>query len=309
MTQQLGFPCRRYGFTLVELLVSISIVGVLFALLLPAVQKSRATARSVSCKNNLHQIGVATHSFHDHHGMIPWRRAPFELLPEIGYETLHASLTSFPYTGTEVLRSPEVYLCPEDSPPDSVPVYVSYFLNDGSAIFPRNGTLGHDRPIKWRDVSDGLSNTSLFSERLLHPALGRPLSSPMTIAEARTMPMRVNWRTSIPFAPGQEADFALHTMLDATRASAVLGSGVGADTLEGGGRYDHIAPPNNWAFQNGPNSSTGGGTGLKPASSRHSGGIHTLLCDGSVRFVSSSIDATVWRAAGSRDGSDTPGEL
>jgi len=90
MLENRASPSRR-GFTLVELLVVIAIVGVLIALLLPAVQAARESARLVQCKSNLRQIGLATLNFHDAHNSFPPARLRYRMYLEDDCETTQPS--------------------------------------------------------------------------------------------------------------------------------------------------------------------------------------------------------------------------
>lgn len=180
---------------------------------------------------------------------------------------------------------------------------MSYFVNKGSKMFPWNGMVDLDlRPTTFRDVTDGLSTTALMAEGLVRYLLKH--NPDVTPDEARRDPLRYTWATVLEFRPGQELDFSRYTLDQENRSVSPLGMGFGEDRLGMAERpYSHLMPPNNWAFDAGQTEmgSTWGGT---PAVSLHDGGAHVLMCDGSVRFVSSSIDMIVWWAVGSRNSGD-----
>jgi prepilin-type processing-associated H-X9-DG protein len=284
--------------TFLEVLVSVGIIGILMSLLLPAVQRARASARAVACKNNLHQLGLAAQNFHSTHGELPYPyRTLQDLLPLVDDAQRVGGLPA---------HSPEVYICPSDPLADAEPSErrFSYFVNNGSKMSPRNGLVPYlsPGPISFREVTDGLSTTALMAEGLVC-RLHRE-NPDITADEARRDPFRYAWATVPEFIPGQELEFARYTLDPENRASAPLGSGFNHDRLGMGEKpYTHMMPPNNWAFDS-DQTINGAMRGGMPAASLHDGGAHVLLCDGSVRFVSSSIDMLVWWAVGSRNEGD-----
>lgn len=182
---------RRIGFTLVELLVVIAIIGALVALLLPAVQAARESARRATCKNRLHQVGIALQAYHNVHGALPvgcteWRpwRGTEErqlawsafLLPQLEQQSLYDSLDlelpfDHPVNAEAAATILPAYLCP------STPRGAELSSARGPAHFggmygeritspnsPAKGAMLIDRAISFREITDGASSTIVVAE-------------------------------------------------------------------------------------------------------------------------------------------------
>jgi prepilin-type N-terminal cleavage/methylation domain-containing protein/prepilin-type processing-associated H-X9-DG protein len=190
---------RCNAFTLVELLVVVAIIGTLVALLLPAVQAARESARRTACTNHLHQIGIALHAFHNTKGTFPKGGAGAkaaelswgsQLLPWIEEQPLADILHSDePYTSTGNLDAGSTlvaaFQCPSvpevqslrasaDLPSSSTHRYArtSYGGVQGERGLraanatnnPERGTMIFTRAIAIKDITDGTSNTALVGE-------------------------------------------------------------------------------------------------------------------------------------------------
>jgi prepilin-type N-terminal cleavage/methylation domain-containing protein/prepilin-type processing-associated H-X9-DG protein len=272
----------RRAFTLIELLVVIAIIGILLGLLLPAVQKVREAAARIQCENNLKQIGLACHNYHDVNRALPpgylatdpyrdgttdtspgWGWAAF-LLPYLEQDNLYRQLNlaqpvqNSPAIGTTV----KVYLCPSDTPPP--------------APFP---------------ITDPVGNTL---------ALAAPCSYAATVGQDAS-------DVADPTGDGvfyRNSRTRLTDVTDGTSQTAMIGDrawadsqGIWAGAITGG--VMRAGPRNPWQTATGPapnlvlahnnwiNIKTDADGGLDDFSGYHTNGVNIVFADGSVHFLRS----------------------
>lgn len=328
----------RSAFTLVELLVVIAIIGILVALLLPAIQAAREAARRAQCTNNLKQLGVALHNFHDTFGVLPSREGSgtlraadgslrnrwsgfVQLLPFIEEQARYDLITSTgtggfdPWNGGPMWdETIDAFTCPSDTESRGEThgeVNYAFCGGDGYNIHvsdPR-GIFGFTDNNKFHtsfsSVLDGLSNTIAMSETthsIDDMSLGRAALSSSTI----------------PTDCLANFDAGLGSYTVATADSRDRGSrwGDGAPYFVG---FQTILAPNSPSCMRNDHWHDMG-QGFLSANSRHPGGVQCALADGSVRFVSNEIDTGnlsfnasavngpspygVWGALGSKTGGE-----
>jgi prepilin-type N-terminal cleavage/methylation domain-containing protein/prepilin-type processing-associated H-X9-DG protein len=330
---------HRRGFTLIELLVVIAIIAVLIALLLPAVQAAREAARRAQCVNNLKQIGLAVANYESAMGCLPWgepfrpakyNSAPsglLEMLPQLEQQALYNSCNfapvcsntfwnkTCPGISTVQFTTVNAFICPSDINRVTFGYgTTNYAANAGSDGYSFSyqtlnqncgpfGGLG--TTIKLSNITDGTSNTVGFSEivRGIGTSAGnfdamKPPASPVKISGTVSGSLTV-----VGNAP---ADFSTCKTAIPTPTAVSGGWPFGAAwwwARSGQTRYNHVMPPNRFNCGFGGANSDSDDDAIT-ASSRHPGGVNVALCDGSVRFIKSSISPVTWWALSSMAGGE-----
>ena len=312
---------NHHAFTIVELLVVIAIIGVMVGLLLPAIQIARATARSLFCRNNLHQLGVACHHYENTCHSLPslGKYAPVggvcwsvhsSLLPYLEETGLYKNINfKITYDNQPQITQQRVatYLCPDEM--NDRPYFengvrllypVSYAFCYGTwMVYNPNTGEGGDGPVavnatlKPHQIRDGTSNTMFMAEVKAWTPYYRDGGSPTALAT--------------PYCTG-----------GTLKAEPSLGHTEWIDARVYQTGFTTVFQPNTRVtYQNYDIdfvSSREGQSATRltfaavTSRSYHRGHVNILLLDGAARAVANEVDLALWRALGTRSTGDTVGE-
>ncbi|MCA9229365.1 MAG: DUF1559 domain-containing protein [Planctomycetales bacterium] len=325
---------KRPAFTLVELLVVIAIIGVLVALLLPAIQAAREAARRTQCVNNLKQLGLALHNYESAKKVFPGGStgtiggvgenytSPHTLL--LPYVEQSQILDLFdpkagpfdPENFAAGSKQPQMLLCPTDqNDRETVGTqlgWTNYHANSGSWVRINDewdGVFGPDQEVKGlmtkypalpalplSRITNGLSNTAAFAEMAngYGPDVRAPASPTADCFEFTGRPPR----------SGTVEQFRNLFLARDWATARIPWSGEwrwrGYPWSEGTiwrTWYNHLLPPNSICWRPGSWWDL-----VSPPSSYHPGIVNVVLCDGSVQVVNDGIDPDVWVSMGTREG-------
>lgn len=339
---------KREGFTLVELLVVIAIIGILIALLLPAVQAAREAARRSQCSNNLKQFGIAAHNYHDVHKAFPrggyvglggdfgageaWRiwqgfSVHTMLLPYMEQNAIYDNVqwNRTWYNNPVTVRNVKVaaFLCPSAGrAPETTDIWqggpgCNYAVSFGPTlnwVNPTNrqgpGAISPHKETAIADIRDGTSNTILAGEILSGDANGGSYlpGEPVRNVTYGSGSAGSAWEYPNANVTNQATIEAWGANCEGNKGDHLSSNGwgfLGANYTQT--IFNTVAGPN-WRYPTciatGPPGYSSDRDGIYPSRSFHPGGSQHALGDGSVRFISETIQWDLYQALGSKSGGE-----
>ncbi|MCE5267347.1 MAG: DUF1559 domain-containing protein [Planctomycetaceae bacterium] len=317
----------RLAFTLIELLVVITVIGILLALLLPAVQAARAAAGSLRCRNNLRQFGIASHHFEQAHGCFPslGKFAPLDgiswsvhsrLLPFIEADNVNKMIDfnlNYDEQPQVTQQRIDAFLCPaelNDRPYQERPTrlmypssygfcYGTWFVYDPVTGQGGDGAIMVNGSLRPSNVRDGLSATMYAADVKTWTPYYRDGGRPSAVGTP---------------APGSESEVLGYCSGGQLKANPDLGhtEWVDARALHTG--FTTVFPPNtrvmlgdsdiDFVSSREARSNTLPTFAAITARSYHAWHVNVLMMDGSVQSVEDAISVAVWRAMGTRAGTE-----
>ena len=328
---------RRRAFTLIELLVVIAIIAILIGLLLPAVQKVREAAARMKCSNNLKQLAIAAHSYHDVFGTLPrngsannlldsHNRGPqgqgtgccgsnatprwswiARILPYVEQDNLarlgSVDMGNTNTTGGRTVLGTElsVLTCPSDTTTPRIRTIGADLGGINTAVTSYKGVSGGN----WGTDFFGASNDTAFST---------PYQWPLTGANLARLQNGLEWGDGIFWrADVRGGKMALTAITDGTSNTLMIGEDVPELIQWNAWAYPNgacgtVAIPPNVGITIGDPDLGPNGRGRWPTRysfrSRHTGGVQFAMADGSVRLIRDSIPLATYRAMGTRSGGE-----
>ena len=315
----------RRGFTLVELLVVIAIIGVLVSLLLPAVQAAREAARRTQCTNNLRQVGLALHTYHDTFRVFPpayltvpggspnmgspnpesgdagpgWT-ALMLVLPQIEQSSLYHSFDMnrpswSPNNAPAAKQLVRTYICPSSSHHSKTYEVVDE-EGDARAVFARSNYVAHaGREGVWdlpnADLSRFADGTFYRNSRTRMAEVSDGLSNTIFFGEQSGTRSDATWVGIVPGAV--TCPTSRYAFVDCEGAAPQINVHSGPDPHE----FPPLIHPPNDPFGY-----------VDEMFSDHPNGCNVLLGDGSVRFASRSMNGATWAALATRAEGDAVGD-